>query len=63
MESVAAARTSETKVRLVHAFYRSSRVNRITVYGVSKKLMFIVHDWFTFTPDFSCCTDEISSRI
>jgi len=23
-------------------------------------LMFIVHSWFIYTPDFSCCTDEIS---
>jgi len=51
MESVAAARTRlhfqffdttvglherETKVRLVHAFYRSSGVDRITKNGVSK---------------------------
>jgi len=27
------------------------------------RLMFIVHDWFICTPDFSCCTNEILSRM
>jgi len=26
-------------------------------------LMFIEHDWFICKPDFSCCTDNISSRM